>query len=132
VVSKQALVGSECEMLVAARLCQQQAIPFLPVVGGSTADIIAELDGRLIRIQVKAMVLKEGKRVRLERGGNSDNKRCRRYTPDEIDFIAVVDRKLGIVFVVPCKEGQASISLEEIAQYGWAERLEKESAGHRL
>ena len=115
--SKQCFKGEQCELLVAFRLCGLGLIPFLPLLPGSAVDLIVESPGRFHRIQVKSWVLKGEKAVRLERSGNKDNKRKRSYSEDEVNWIAVVRLDDEEVFLIPVKDGRASISISDIQRY---------------
>ena len=91
--------GSVAELAVAARLMQDGWRVLLPYGENTRYDLVAERDGRFLRVQVKYVTPKEGKLTVNCRSSN--NWSVLPYTAAEIDVIAVYEAAGGAVYYVP-------------------------------
>ena len=91
--------GSVAELAVAARLMREGWHVLVPYGENTRYDLVAEQNGRFIRVQVKYVTPKDGTlRVNC---CSSNNWSRLQYTADEIDAIAVYDPLSEKIYFVP-------------------------------
>ena len=91
--------GSIAELAVATRLMREGWNVLVPYGENTRYDLVAEKDGRFVRIQVKYVTPKDGKLyVNCQ---SSNNWAVLPYTAKEIDLIAAYDSSNGSVYYVP-------------------------------
>ena len=91
--------GSVAELVVASRLMKDGWRILLPYGENARYDLVAEKQGRFIRIQVKYVTAKDGKLY--VNCCSSNNWSILPYTSEEIDAIAVYDPSNESVYYVP-------------------------------
>jgi len=94
--------GSIAELVVAARLVKEGWRVLLPYGENTRYDLVAEREGRFVRVQVKYVTPKNG--VLDVKCQSSNNWSILPYTADEIDAIAVYDPVSEKVYYVPVAE----------------------------
>lgn len=105
--------GNSDEMIGVGR-CMKAGFPCSRVdVTNAKYDAIIDIDGRLLRVQIKGT---SGKTVDFTGGGRSGQQinravasRTYKYTKDDIDFILAVNSTNGDCYIIP---------VEDIAQWG--------------
>lgn len=86
-------------MSVAARLIEAGWHVLFPVGENNRYDLVAEKDGRFVRVQVKYVTPKNGA---LEVNCRSSNNwSVLRYSSDDIDILAAYDAELKNVYFIP-------------------------------
>ena len=91
--------GSIAELAVAVRLMREGWRVLLPYGENTRYDLVAERNGRFVRIQVKYVTPKDG--TLYVNCQSSNNWSVLPYTAKEIDLIAVYDAVHGSVYYVP-------------------------------
>ena len=91
--------GSIAELAVATRLMREGWNVLVPYGENTRYDLVAERNGRFVRIQVKYSTPKDGKLYVSCRSSN--NWSVLPYTAKEIDAIAVYDGLSQAVYFVP-------------------------------
>lgn len=99
------LRGNYCETIVAAKLQERGYTVFLPLGGGGKCDLVVDVRGKLLKIQVKSTVLEQGKeRIRLRRQAYIKNiKHKVEYQSEDLDYFIVVSRALQF-YIIPFSE----------------------------
>ena len=91
--------GSIAELAVAAALIKNSWHVLMPYGENTRYDLVAERDGRFVRIQVKYVTPKDGKlKVNCR---SSNNWSTLSYTAREIDVIAAYDASSAAIYYVP-------------------------------
>ncbi len=91
--------GSVAELVVAAKLMNEGWHILMPYGENARYDLVAEKDGRFVRIQVKYVTPKDGKLYVNCRSSN--NWSVVPYTAKEIDVLAVYNAIDASVYYVP-------------------------------
>ena len=91
--------GSIAELAVATRLFREGWRVLLPYGENTRYDLVAERDGRFVRIQVKYVTPKAG--ALPVNCCSSNNWSVSQYTPEEIDIIAVYNSQNERTYFVP-------------------------------
>ena len=91
--------GSIAELAVATQLVQEGWNVLLPYGENTRYDLVAERDGRFIRLQVKYCTPKDG--TLNVNCASSNNWSVLQYTAKEIDAIAVYDPVAETAYFVP-------------------------------
>jgi len=86
-------------MYVAARLIEDEWRVLIPVGENNRYDLVAERDGKFIRIQVKYITPKDGALDVNCRSSN--NWSVLHYTPEEIDVIAAFNSDSKSIYYIP-------------------------------
>jgi hypothetical protein len=94
--------GSIAELAVAAKLLEEGWRILMPYGENARYDLVAERNGRFVRIQVKYTTPKAG--VMKVNCRSSNNWSILQYTADEIDVIAAYNPLTRDVFYVPSTE----------------------------
>jgi Holliday junction resolvase-like predicted endonuclease len=98
--------GSIAEMMVASRLMEKGWKILFPFGENSRYDLVAEKEGKFVRVQVKYVTPKNGA---LDVGCKSSNNwTVDKYTADQIDFIAVYNSENKDVYFVPSSKFNSS------------------------
>lgn len=90
--------GEIAEFIVSARLIELGWRVLFPAGENTRYDLVAERDGRFIRIQVKYVTPKDGALTVNCRSCN--NWQVLPYTPEEIDVLAAYDAKHGTIYFI--------------------------------
>ena len=101
-------VGSAGEFIVAADLSALGVLISFPVTTAPRYDLVADYDGRLFRVQVKAKHEARGK-VKIPTGSYRDYRHSysrfgsltRKYQRGDFDIMAAVDNATRVVYYVP-------------------------------
>ena len=102
--------GKIAEMMISAKLMELGWKVLLPFGENNRYDLVAEKEGKFIRIQVKYVTPTKG--ILDINCKSSNNWSILRYTPNEIDFIAVFDSvNHNIYFISVSKLNLSSIKL---------------------
>ena len=102
--------GKIAELMVSAKLLEMEWKILTPLGENNRYDLVAEKDGNFIRIQVKYVTPTSG--VLDVNCKSSNNWSVLRYTPDEIDVLAVFDSiNRNIYFVPVTKLNSSTIKL---------------------
>ena len=94
--------GTIAEFHVCADLVRQGWYVLLPYGENQRYDVVAEKEGRFLRIQVKYVTPKDG-RLNIN-CRSSNNWSTESYTPDQIDLIAAFNPQDHRVYYVPVSE----------------------------
>lgn len=112
--------GSVGELSVAAKLLEEGWRVLFPFGEETRYDLVAERDGRFLRIQVKYVTPKDG---RLEINCRSSNNwSAKSYTTDEIDAIAAYDAASRNVYFIPAAELNSALFTIRIGEPRNAQR----------
>ena len=91
--------GSVAELAVATRLMKEGWRVSFPYGENARYDLVAEREGRFVRIQVKYTTPKSG--VLPVNCCSSNNWSVLQYTPEEIDIVAVYNSQDERIYFVP-------------------------------
>ena len=91
--------GSIAELAVATRLMKEEWHVLIPYGENTRYDLVAERDGKFVRIQVKYVTPKNG--VLHVNCRSSNNWSILPYTAKEIDAIAIYESRTEAVYFVP-------------------------------
>ncbi len=94
--------GTIAELSVASRLSELGWNVLLPLGENCRYDLVAEKNGRFIRVQVKYVTPKNG--VLYVNCCSSNNWSVLHYTSEEIDVIAAYDANDGAAYFVPVNQ----------------------------
>lgn len=98
--------GSIAEMVVAAKLMEKEWKVLFPFGENCRYDLVAEKDGKFVRVQVKYVTPRNGA---LDVGCKSSNNwNVDKYTAEQVDFIAVYDSQNKDVYFVPSSKFNSS------------------------
>jgi len=102
--------GKIAELMVSARLIELGWTVLNPLTENCRYDVAAEKNGKFLRIQVKFVTPSRG--VLHVNCKSSNNWSILKYTPDEIDILAVYDpRNYKTYFIPSSKLNSSSIKL---------------------
>ena len=102
--------GSIAEMMVASRLMKEGWNVLFPFGENSRYDLGAEKNGKFVKVQVKYVTPIKG--VLAVGCKSSNNWSVDKYTPREVDFIAVYDADTSKIYFVPSSRfNRSSIKL---------------------
>ena len=89
--------GAASELFAAYKFMGRGHAVFFPLLTQSKADFIADVDGRLLRVQVKTGTLIQGKYLQVRLGG------CGRpsYKPGDMDVLCIVYKER--LWVIPAE-----------------------------
>jgi hypothetical protein len=96
--------GSSSEFFAAADISSHGAFVSFPTTSAPRYDIVADLDGRLFRVQVKTLTRSKND-VKIPTGSyrsysSGRPKLTRQYKRNDFDLLAGVDRGTGMVYYV--------------------------------
>ena len=98
--------GSIAELRIAADLMQKGWRVLLPFGENNRYDLVAECDGKFLRIQVKYVTPKDG--TLYVNCRSSNNWSVLPYTAEQIDIIAVYNPSSDEVYYVPASQMRKS------------------------
>ena len=110
--------GALAEAQVIARFAELGCTAYTPTFHNSRADMIVDVDGHLLKVQVKFGRWMETGAVEchfVRNGTNVQNE----YSADEVDLFAIYSERTEEVYVVPFEDAPATqvrLRVEEINQ----------------
>lgn len=98
--------GSIAEMMVASKLMTKGWNILFPFGENSRYDLVAEKNGKFVKVQVKYVTPVKG--VLSIGCKSSNNWSVDKYTPEQVDFIATYDSTSSKVYFVPSSSFNSS------------------------
>lgn len=104
-------LGAFSEMIAAAELFREGAIVSKPLLEAKGYDLVADMDGALLRVQVKTISSSNQAPLGFSRARPDGSRKVQlKYTDASFDWLACVDRDTREVFMVPAKDIDFSLA----------------------
>ena len=103
-------IGNIGEILTQSKFVQRGIPIYIPFGENEKADLIAEFNGKLNKIQIKTSERLINNKIIWRLSSRTVNK-CHKYTSDEVDYFALYNLETGIHLLIPFKDldGRASL-----------------------